>query len=740
MTTAIIKLTEPQNLFIHCGESNPAIVGGLGSGKSFAGIMRLIKLMLENVGANGGYYLPTYDLIRLRAMPGVEETLDLLGIGYTVNKSTYSIKIHGYGDIIFRSYDCPERIVAFEVAFSIVDELDILSKEKAAIVWRKVSERNRQNVACGNSIGLVCTPDSGINGFVYDKWVKRKQDGYVLYKASTYSNPFLPKGYAEQILANYDEVLANLYLNGEFVSLNQNKIYHFYDRKRHASTRTIQPTDHLHIGLDFNVGGTCATVFVIDGDIITAVEEFVSHDTQDFINNLTRYDTLNITIYPDASGNSKRTNASESDIAMIRRAEYKVKHLASNPAVRDRINAVNGLLSHNRLFVNADKCPELATALESQGYDKRGEPEKYTVHPAVDDRCFSGDTKIIVNDVLIEFKDIPKKGLIRDYKGDNILFYNGGYKGHEKIFNILLNNGKIIRSTNDHEFLTLNGWIKAENLAGETLCNIEYYQKQPKNLTGLNITKALTGIFIKRWAAVKHCTEEKQGNQYTEQYGNIITERLKKALLFITLTKTKAIMIFQTLLPCTNQNTILCTSQSGINNTLNIQELQLKKHSQNVKNGTLHKLVKNGINRIMKTTKDCFIKKSLENVKYAQRNMSEETTEEIYTAQGTAKHKRDVIAELITKQGLAKRVIMRLLSTNTIKHNTVVKAVQKSQKEEPVYCLTTEQGCFSLADGNIVSNCDSAGYAIAFLYPIKIERPVITTQHTHRLHNSSWQS
>jgi len=382
-----IALTKPQRLFCFSTAQHPAIVGGLGSGKTAAGTMRLIFMLLGDKGANGGYYLPTYDLIKLRGMVGVEEDLERIGIGYTTNRSDYSIQLNeGYGKIIFRSYDRPERIIAYEVAHSICDELDTLNKGKAALVWRKISERNRQKRAAQNTIGLVTTPDQGINGFVYDKWVKQKQDGYVLYKASTYSNPFLPKGYAEQILANYDATLAELYLNGEFVSLSANKIYHFYTRQRHKSTRTIQHGDPLHIGLDFNVGGTCATVFVRDGDKITAVDEFVSHDTQDFINNLTRYNTLDITIYPDASGNSNRTNASESDIAMIRRAGWTVKHTAANPAVRDRINAVNGLLSHDRFLVNADKCPELATALESQGYTDKGEPEKFTTHPATDDR------------------------------------------------------------------------------------------------------------------------------------------------------------------------------------------------------------------------------------------------------------------------------------------------------------------------------------------------------------------
>lgn len=366
--------------------SYPAIVGGLGSGKSAAGTMRLLKMMLSDVGVNGAYYMPTYDLINLRAIPGVERDLELIGLAYTTNRSNYSIDIHGYGSIIFRSYDRPERIIAYEVAHSICDELDTLPKEKAAIVWRKISERNRQRCNGKNTIGLVTTPDQGVNGFVFEKWVKKQQPGYALYKASTYSNPFLPEGYADQILANYDPILADLYLNGEFVSLNQDKVYHFFDRARHHSSRVIWDADKvLHIGLDFNIGGCCAVAFVIDDNQPIAVDEFVSHDTMDFVNNLTRYAGKTAIIYPDASGQSGRTNASQSDVSIIKQAGYQIVCDATNPAVRDRINSYNGLLAHDRIRINTDKCPNLTNALETQGYDQRGDPEKWAAHPSVDD-------------------------------------------------------------------------------------------------------------------------------------------------------------------------------------------------------------------------------------------------------------------------------------------------------------------------------------------------------------------
>lgn len=381
-----IVLTKPQRQFVFSQAPHPAIVGGLGSGKSAAGTMRLILLMLAEKGLNGAYYMPTYDLIKLRAIPGAERDLTHLGLSFKTNKSDYSIEVANYGKIIFRSYDTPERIIAYEVAHSICDELDTLRKDKAEIVWRKISERNRQRCAGLNTIGLVTTPDQGVNGFVYEKWVKMKQPGYVLYKASTYSNPFLPKGYAEQILANYDPILAELYLRGDFVSLNQSKVYHFFDRTKCHTSRQITPEDTvLHVGLDFNVGGCCAVTFVIDNNNPVAVDEFVSYDTRDFVNNLTRYKGKAVIVYPDASGGSGRTNASESDISIIQKAGFQVLSHPSNPAIRDRVNAYNGLLAHNRLTVNTNKCPNLVNALETQGYDERGEPEKWNAHPAIDD-------------------------------------------------------------------------------------------------------------------------------------------------------------------------------------------------------------------------------------------------------------------------------------------------------------------------------------------------------------------
>ena len=383
-----LKLTKPQREFYASQAKYPAMVAGLGSGKTYAGVARLLGKLLETPRSTGAYYMPSYDLLQLRAMPGFEALLTDMGLTYTVNKARYTVTLpHTGNQVIFRSYERPERIVAYEVSHSIVDELDTIPFDKAQYIWRKVVERNRERLCDTNTIGLVTTPDQGTSGFVYKNWGTPKTDDYKVIKARTDSNPFVPKDYVDQIRANYDPVLAELYIAGEFVSLTRNKVYHLFKRDLHHTDRLLRDDDYvIHVSVDFNVGGCCSTVGIVNDNKCYIVDEFVSHDTRDFTNNLaSRFVNKRVIVYPDATGKANSTNASSSDIDIITQAGYQVDAPNSNPFIRDRINTVNGMLSHNRLLINTLQCPKLTNALESQGYTDKGIPEKFDTHPSIDD-------------------------------------------------------------------------------------------------------------------------------------------------------------------------------------------------------------------------------------------------------------------------------------------------------------------------------------------------------------------
>ncbi len=94
----------------------------------------------------------------------------------------------------------------------------------------------------------------------------------------------------------------------------------------------------------------------------------------------TKYPNHRITIYPDASGqNRKSSNASETDISQLKKS-FKVNARTKNPFVKDRIASVQGMLCNaneeRRYFVNEVLCPETAESLEQQIYNKQGEPDK----------------------------------------------------------------------------------------------------------------------------------------------------------------------------------------------------------------------------------------------------------------------------------------------------------------------------------------------------------------------------
>lgn len=378
-----IQLTDPQFEFVTAEEQFPAMVAGFGSGKTHAAIVRALTKKLQYPRQSVAYYLPTYDLVRRIAFPRISEQLEELGLKFATNKADNIITVQDAGDIILRTMDTPERIIGYEVADSIADELDTLKEEQARAVWNKIISRNRQKKPDGslNTVGVATTPE-GFR-FVYDRWKKNRADGYRIIKASTLSNARnLPAGYIDSLRASYPSNLLAAYLDGEFVNLVAGSVYPEFDRTKNASTETIKPGDALHVGMDFNVGKMSAVVHVLRGDNPHAVKEYTKVlDTPAMCALLKReHPGHSIMVYPDASGQARKSNnASESDHAILRTAGFSVRVNATNPRVKDRVLSVNAMVNKDgarRYLVNPELCPELVESLEKQAYDKNGEPDK----------------------------------------------------------------------------------------------------------------------------------------------------------------------------------------------------------------------------------------------------------------------------------------------------------------------------------------------------------------------------
>lgn len=375
------RLSDTQRAFVTCGEPYPAFVGGFGSGKTAAAMARAMLLKVLCRQQSIAYYLPTYPLIQDIAFERFPELCEKRGWAFKLNRQDAVMEFPGAGRIVFRNMEQPDRIVGYEVAHSLVDEIDTMATDKARQAWNKIIARNRQKCGMPNTVGVATTPE-GFK-FVYERWQKSPAPGYVMFRAKTEENAAnLPPEYIPNLRASYSANLLQAYLEGEFVNLTQGSVYAEFDRILNASAATIQPSEPLHIGMDFNVGQMSAVVFVLRDGNPHAVDEFTGLlDTPAMIAAVkSRYIGHAIFVYPDSSGGSRKTvNASESDIALLRAARFTVLAPSSNPAVKDRVMAMNQMIHSDgvrRLMVNADDCPMFVECLEKQAYDKNGEPDK----------------------------------------------------------------------------------------------------------------------------------------------------------------------------------------------------------------------------------------------------------------------------------------------------------------------------------------------------------------------------
>lgn len=374
-------LSETQRAFATSREAFPCFCGGFGSGKTAAAIARAMALKAHFRNCDIAYYLPTYPLVEDIAFRRFPDLCERKGWDFKLNRQSAHIEFPGAGRIVFRTMEQPHRIVGYEVAHSIVDELDTLPLEKAREVWNKIIARNRQKCGMGNTVAVATTPE-GFR-FVYERWVKNPAPGYVLFRAKTMDNAAnLPPGYIENLQASYPANLLAAYLDGEFVNLTAGSVYTEFDRALNATTDTVKPGDALHIGMDFNVGQMAAVVFVMREGNPRAVDELSGYlDTPAMIAAIkARYGEHAIFVYPDASGASRKSNdASASDIALLQAARFNVLVNDSNPAVKDRVLSVNQAIHSGgvrRLLVSIDKCPGFVEGLEKQAYAKNGEPDK----------------------------------------------------------------------------------------------------------------------------------------------------------------------------------------------------------------------------------------------------------------------------------------------------------------------------------------------------------------------------
>lgn len=393
------RLNKPQARFLALPNKFRAFVAGFGSGKTWVGSAGLCQHAWEWPKVNSGYFAPTYPQIRDIFYPTIEEVAYDWGLTTDIHETNKEVALYSNGfyrgTILCRSMEKPGDIVGFKIGKALVDELDVMRADKAETAWRKIIARLRQQAdGLVNGVDVTTTPE-GFK-FVYRQFVKAVREKpelralYGMVQASTYENAKnLPEDYIPSLRSSYPPQLIEAYIRGMFVNLASGSVYPNFDRVKNHTPERIREHEPLHVGMDFNVLNMTACVSVIrDDKPLTLAELTKVRDTPAMAQMLKeRFKDKghSVTIYPDASGgNTSSKNASESDLSILRQAGFTVRVNPSNPAVKDRINAVGAMTLNDkgerRWLVNTDACPVLTEAQEQQAYGPNGEPDKSSGH------------------------------------------------------------------------------------------------------------------------------------------------------------------------------------------------------------------------------------------------------------------------------------------------------------------------------------------------------------------------
>lgn len=311
---------------------------------------RELERIVQDMKKNG--------LVKSVEKPSEQTSMSLLKLAHLTAKTSNVVGRYTVYDIEVE--DCHEffanGVLVHNCAY--VDELDELDTQTAMAVVKSINDRCRQQIDGFRTPFMAYTTSSqGLKGTYQTIMHFQKSGiGYVLMRARTKDNIFLPKDYVANMYSIYNEKEIACLLEGQFVSIDSGLIfpdYHkdknlldtdLYDYVRYNTENTV------YIGQDFNGFGNNAIAFAIINGCIVAIKDYEFPDIRR-APEVFRYDFPNnkIVWIPDMTYKEHFVEFKKE----LRVFNINIAYRSCNPLVGDRNFACNKLFIAERLFI----CP-----------------------------------------------------------------------------------------------------------------------------------------------------------------------------------------------------------------------------------------------------------------------------------------------------------------------------------------------------------------------------------------------
>ncbi|HCT53482.1 MAG TPA: PBSX family phage terminase large subunit [Balneola sp.] len=358
-------LNPNQSKFDECEEQVIAFFGGIGNGKTFAGILKGINRILDpkNPPQLGMIARQTYPELRDSTQRTFFELLHTMGmlpeVHYEYRKQENRVKFLNGHEIIFRSLDDPAKLLSINLGWFYIDQAEEVSEEVfLTLLGRLRAVDTPQCWITGNPLG---------HNWIWHRFIHDPVPGNIIFNAKTEENIHnLPEGYIDSLKNNYNEIWVNRYLYGSWDAF-EGQIYPDFEPSIHVKRHfEVSPEWRRFIAIDHGRTNPTAVLWgAVDQDDVLWIyrEHYEAGQDVDYharaINaymNEGRYETY---VIDPSTGAGKKDDP---ETIGNRYRQLKVPVINANNDVQGGIDKVTEYFKKNKIYIHKS-CENLVREL-----------------------------------------------------------------------------------------------------------------------------------------------------------------------------------------------------------------------------------------------------------------------------------------------------------------------------------------------------------------------------------------
>lgn len=356
-------------------ERHVMLFGGGRAGKTAIIIRNIIIRASKEPNSRHGVFRKHFNALKtsilLDTFPKVMK-LAFPDLPYKLNKTDYYVTLPNGSEIWFCGLDDEkrvEKVLGKEFSTLYFNECSEIDYFMLGPVYSRLAQKNRLKKKIYYDMNPP--PKSHWTYWVFIKKINPR-DSEPLKNPDDYCSMLMnPADNIENIDQEYLEFLNSLsekeknrFLLGLFSDDSDGQVYYAFDRERHV--KEFNHADLFgttYLGQDFNVEPMTGVAFkVANNTLYVYDEQFLQiGDSFKAVDDWKKRGFSGATVIPDSTGANRKTSG-KSDHLIFKEAGFTVASVF-NPAVQDRVNNMNYLLSCDRIIIHP-RCKKLINDLE----------------------------------------------------------------------------------------------------------------------------------------------------------------------------------------------------------------------------------------------------------------------------------------------------------------------------------------------------------------------------------------